>query len=151
MLQLRFEADVPASAEAVFDAVVDLRGYGRWLGSSSEYAGTTEISTDPIATGTTYVERGPNGVRHGTVTEFDRPARVTFHQPMTMRPRLLGVIDIRVSYTLAPTPAGVHLTRLVTLRVGWPLRLLQPVVVRQIRAESQRTVDALAAFTSAKP
>jgi len=151
MVQLEFEADIPAAAETVFDTVVDLRGYGRWLGSSSAYPGTTEISTDPIATGTTYVERGPSGVRHGTVTELDRPARVTFHQPMTMRPRLLGVIDIRVTYTLAPTPEGVHLTRVVTLGIGWPLRLLQPVVVRQIRGESRRTMDALAAFTSAKP
>ena len=151
MVQLLFEADVPASAETVFDTIVDLRGYGRWLSSSSAYPGTTEISTDPIATGTSYVERGPSGVRNGTVTELERPARVTFHQPMTMRPRLLGVIDIHVTYTLAPTPAGVHLTRLVTLRIGWPLRLLQPLVLRQFRRESRRTMDALATFTRAEP
>ena len=86
MVDLVFEADVAAPAETVFDALVDLPGYGRWLTSSSAYAGTTEVSTDPVAAGTTYVEQSPSGTRHGTVTELDRPSRVTFHQPMTMRP-----------------------------------------------------------------
>lgn len=138
--------DIRGSAEAVFDALVDLRGYGRWLGSSSAYAGTTEISSDPITTGTTYVEPSPTGVRRGTVTELDRPTRVTFHQPMTMRPRLLGVIDIHVTYTLTPGDGAVHLKRVVTLGFGWPLRLLKPVVLPKFREESERTMQALKAF-----
>jgi hypothetical protein len=28
---------------------------------------------------------GPLGVRSGTVREFERPMRITFHQPMTMK------------------------------------------------------------------
>lgn len=149
MAQILIEAEVPAPAETVFDTIVDLRGYGEWLESSAEFAGTTEISTDPIATGTTYVESSPSGVRHGTVTELERPTRVTFHQPMTMKPRLLGVIDIHVTYTLTPTATGVHLARLVTLEIGWPLALARPLVLRRFRLESQRTVDALVAFARA--
>jgi uncharacterized protein YndB with AHSA1/START domain len=146
MVQILIEAEVPAPAETVFDTIVDLRGYGRWLEPSSVYEGTTEISTDPIAAGTTYVESSPSGVRHGTVTELDRPTRVTFHQPMTMKPRLLGVIDIHVTYTLTPTAAGVHLARLVTLALGWRLTPLRPVVLRQFRREGRRTMDALVAY-----
>lgn len=150
MVDLVFEADVAAPAETVFDALVDLPGYGRWLTSSSAYAGTTEVSTDPVAAGTTYVEQSPSGTRDGTVTELDRPSRVTFHQPMTMRPRLLGVIDIHVTYTLAPTTAGVHVTRLVRLTIPWPLRLAQPLVLRQFDHESRRTMDALAAYAASR-
>jgi uncharacterized protein YndB with AHSA1/START domain len=148
MVELVFEADVARPVETVFDALVDLPGYGKWLDSSSAYAGTTEVSTDPVAAGTTYTERSPSGTRHGTVSEFDRPSLVTFHQPMTMRPRLLGVIDIHVSYTLAPTPTGTHVTRVVRLTLPWQLRLAQPLVLHQFDSESRRTMDALAAFAS---
>jgi uncharacterized protein YndB with AHSA1/START domain len=149
MAEIVIEAEVPARVETVFDTIVDLRGYGRWLEPSADYPGTTEISADPIAAGTTYVESSPSGVRHGTVTEFDRPTRVTFHQPMTMKPRLLGVIDIHVTYTLNPAASGVHLTRLVTLAIGWPLVLVRPLVLRRFRRESRRTVDALVAYARA--
>jgi uncharacterized protein YndB with AHSA1/START domain len=151
MVELSFETEIHGPADTVFQAIVDLRGYGRWLGSSAAYAGTTEISTDPIAAGTTYVESGPSGVRHGTVTELRAPTRVTFHQPMTMRPRLFGVIDIHVIYTLTPVAAGVHVGRVLTLAITWPLKLVQPLVVAQFRRESQRTMRALKVFIETPP
>jgi uncharacterized protein YndB with AHSA1/START domain len=143
---LVLEKDIRGSAEAVFDTIVDLRGYGRWLGSSTEYSGTAEISDDPVKAGTTYVEPSPSGVRRGTVTELDRPARVTFHQPMTLKPAFLGVIDIHVTYTLTPGAGGVHLRRVVALGLGPPMRLLRPVVVPRFRKESERTMRALKEF-----
>ncbi len=36
---------------------------------------------------------GPLGVRSGTVMEFERPMRIMFHQPMTMKLRL-GTVDV---------------------------------------------------------
>jgi uncharacterized protein YndB with AHSA1/START domain len=149
MSELRYETEIRCTAEAIFAAIVDLRGYDRWLTSSAAYGGTTEISTDPISAGTTYVESGPGGVRNGTVTEFEPPTRVTFHQPMTMKTKLLGVIDIKVRYLLTPTAASVHVVRLVTLAIPWPLMLIQPLVVRQFRKESERTVLALKAHAEA--
>src|SRR5712691_3117673 len=104
MNQIRQEADIDAPVEEIFAAIVDLRGYERWLATSKVFEGITDISSDPIALGTTWSEAGPNGVRRGTVTDFDPPKRVTFHQPMTMSPRLLGMIDITVSLTLTPKP-----------------------------------------------
>ncbi len=146
MTELRVEADIRATPEAIFAAIVDLRGYHRWLTRSTAYAGTTEISAEPVTVGTTYVESSPLGVRRGTVTELDPPASVTFHQPMIMRPALLGVLDIRVRYTLTPSAGSVHLTRVVTLTLPPLLRLVTPVVVSQIRQESERTVRALRTF-----
>lgn len=57
------------------------------------------------------IEPSPQGVRHRTVTELEPPTLVTFRQPMTMKPRLLGVIGIAVRYTLTPTADSVLLSR----------------------------------------
>ncbi len=146
MVQIRQEAEIEAPVEEIFAAIVDLRGYDRWLVTSKVFEGITDISSDPIALGTTWSEHGPNGVRRGMVTEFEAPTRVRFHQPMTMSPRFLGVIDIGVSLTLTRTPTSVLVRRVVTIGIPWPLKLVQPMVVRQFRMESARTLLALKHF-----
>jgi hypothetical protein len=129
----------------IFDAIVDLRGYGRWLDPSADYSGTTEISTDPVVVGTTYTERSRLGVRRGTVTELREPDLVAFHQPMVLRPRFLGVIDIHVTYSLTETT----LERVVTVALPWQLKPVTPWVVARFRRESERTIQALKAFAEA--
>jgi len=150
MTQIRQEAEIHAPVEKIFAAIVDLRGYDRWLATSKVFEGISDISSDPIALGTTWSEPGPNGVRHGTVTEFDAPTRVTFHAPMTMRPRLLGVIDITVSLTLTPGQESVRVERVVTIGIPWPLKLVQPIVLRQFRVESGRMLIALKHFAESQ-
>ena len=146
MTEIHEETVIDAPIEEIFAAIVDFRGYDRWLVKSSVFEGITEISADPIALGTTWSERGPNGVRYGTVTEFEPPTRVIFRQPMTMTPRFLGVIDITVRIDLTQAPMSVHVRRVVTIGIPWPLKLVQPLVVRQFRGESGRTLQALKRF-----
>jgi hypothetical protein len=150
VIDIPSEAEIQCSAEKIFDLIIDFRGQGRWLPQSSAFHGTTEISTDPVALGTTYREPGPLGVRNGTVTEFERPAKVTFHQPMTMRLRA-GIIDVTLRYTLTPRTGSTHVRRVVTLGIPWSLRLLQPVVVHSFRTESGRTLLALKAYADKPP
>jgi hypothetical protein len=102
-----------------------------------------------FAAGTTYVERSGVGVRRGTVTELVRPTRVTFDQPMTMRPKLFGVIDIRVTYSLTPVTEGARVERDVTVELPWQLKPVAPLVVARFRRESERTIQALKAFVEA--
>jgi hypothetical protein len=141
------DADIRCAAEKIFDVITDFGGQDRWLAKSSAFRGTTAISADPVTLGTTYREPGPFGVRNGTVTEFERPAAVTFRQPMTLRLRA-GTVDVTLRYTLAPGPgAGVtHVARVVTITVPPRLRLVQPVLVRAFRTESTRTLMALKAY-----
>jgi len=139
------EADIRCPAEKIFDLITDFRGQDRWLTTSSAFHGTTEISSDPVALGTTYREPGPFGVRNGTVTEFERPARVTFHQPMTMRLHA-GTVDVTLRYTLTPDSAATHVARVVTITVPWRLKPVLPVLVRAFRTESTRTLMALKAY-----
>ena len=113
------QADIRGPAEQIFDMIIDFGGQERWLGKSSAFRGTTQISSDPVTLGTTYREPGPLGVRNGEVTELERPARVTFHQPMTMWLHA-GIIDVTLRYTLTPAagsgPGTTHVTRVVNAR-----------------------------------
>ncbi len=146
VVELPAEADIGCPAEVIFDLIVDLDGQGRWLGKSSAFRGTVGLSENPAKLGTTYREPGPLGVRNGTVTEYDRPTKVTFHQPMTLKMGL-GVVDITMRYTLDPAAGGVtHVRRSVAVAVPSRLRLLQPMVVKATRHESGRTLAALKTY-----
>jgi hypothetical protein len=116
----------------------------RWLAPFSSFRGTTVLSPGPVALGTRYRESEPFGVRNGTVTEFERPAKVTFHQPMTIRLHA-GIIDVTVRYTLTRNAGSTHVTRVVTLEISWLLKLFQPVLVGAFRKESRSTLLALKA------
>ena len=146
MIQIREEIEIHGPAEPIFSAIVDFSGYDRWLTPSSAYRGLTDVSSDPIRLGTTWSEPAPTGVRHGTVSEFDPPDRVTFHQPMSLRPKLLGVIDITVAMDLTQSASSTRVRRRVTLELPWSLKPIRPYVVRQFRAEGARTLRALRDF-----
>ncbi|MGZ4172166.1 MAG: SRPBCC family protein [Solirubrobacteraceae bacterium] len=144
-IELPCDADIRCPAETIFDLIVDFRGQDRWLGRSSSFRGTHDISSDPVTLGTTYREPGPFGVRNGTVIEFERPTRAAFHQPMTGRLHT-GTVDVLLRYTLTPAEASTHVRRVVTIDIPRSLRLLQPVLVRAFRSESRRTLLALKAY-----
>jgi hypothetical protein len=110
------------------------------------FRGTSEISSNPVTLGTTYREPGPAGVRKGTVTEFERPTKLTCHQPLTMKLHV-GTVDATLRYTLIPTGSeSTHVKRVVTLGVPWSLKLFQPLLVHAFRGESERTLLALKAY-----
>ncbi|HEX3977538.1 MAG TPA: SRPBCC family protein [Solirubrobacteraceae bacterium] len=145
MIELPCEAEIHGSAETIFDLIVDFGGQERWLGKSSAFRGTHEISSDPVVLGTTYREPGPLGVRNGTVTEYERPTRVAFHQPMAGRFHT-GTIDVAMRYALSPGAESTHLRRVVTIEIPRSLRLFQPLLVRAFAHESRRTLLALKAY-----
>lgn len=145
MLDLPSEADINCSAERIFDLIVDFAGQNRWLTSSSSFRGTHQVSSDPVSLGTTYREPGPFGVRNGTVTELERPTRVTFHQPMTLKLGA-GILDVTVRYTLSRSADKTHVRRVCSLGIPSRLRFLTPVIAAQFRGESARTLRALKAY-----
>jgi len=142
------QTDIGGPAEKIFDLIIDFKGQERWLAKSSAFRGTTEVSSDPVTLGTTYREPGPLGVRNGTVTEFERPTSITFHQPMTMKLHA-GTIDVTLRYTLTASGESTHVSRVVTIDTPWPLRVIQAVIVRSFRVESSRTLLALKAYVDA--
>ena len=144
MTRLVLDTDIDAPAGQIFRLITDFGGQDRWLPRSSSFRGTTVLSPGPVALGTSYRESDPFGVRNGTVTEFEPPAKVAFHQPMTLRLHA-GTVDVTVAYTLTPGTGSTHVTRIVTLAIPRSLRLVQPLLVRAFRQESRRTLLALKA------
>jgi len=139
------EADIDCPADAIFDLITDLRGQDRWLTTSSPYRGTIDISQNPAVLGTTYREPGPLGVRHGTVIEYERPTKITFHQPMTMRFHS-GVVDVILRYTLVPRGDVTHVERRVALGIPWQVIPIRSTIERAFSTESARTLLALKAY-----
>ena len=142
LVEMSSDADIHCRTETIFDLITDFRGQDRWLGESSAFRGTDQISSNPVTLGTTYREPGPFGVRNGTVTEFERPTKITFHQPMTMRFGL-GIIDVTTRYALTQAETTTHVRRAVTITIPWTLKAFRPLLAREFRVESARTLRAL--------
>ena len=77
---------------------------------------------------------------------LDRPARIAFRQPMTLRPRLAGTIDSTVTMSVEVHGRGARVTRTVDLRLPWQLAIVRPVVVGRYRRESERMLQALKTY-----
>ncbi len=146
MIELQFEADIRAGAERVFSLLAELRDYDRWLPRSSAFRGTSKISDGPIAVGYDLCRAGTAGTRHGVVTALVRPTRLDFEQPMTLRPRFLGTLGIRLFHTLTPAAGSVHLLRRLELSPQGPVRFLMRPVAGAFRVENMRMMQTLKAF-----
>jgi uncharacterized protein YndB with AHSA1/START domain len=144
--ELRWETEIRAKADVVFSLLAELRDYHRWLPGSMAFYGTTQISAGPIGVGTTYIEPGPLGTRHGTITRFERPTHLDFEQPMTLRPKVLGLIGIRLFHTLTQASDSVHVLRVVQLSPQGLVKFVMPLVVRAFRVENDRMMKMLKEF-----
>jgi hypothetical protein len=96
--------------------------------------------------GTTYVEPGPLGTRHGIITRLVRPTNLDFEQPMTLRPKAFGVLGIKLFHTLNPAAGSVHLLRRLELTPKGPVRLMMALVTSAFRSENQRMMNTLKEF-----
>jgi uncharacterized protein YndB with AHSA1/START domain len=143
MAKLHFETEIRGSAEAIFSTIADLTGYHRWLGGSDSFESITEISALPVGVGTTYTDAGPAGTRYGTITEFDPPATIVFHQPMQVTGPIRGTIDIHVRCTLVQGDGVTHVARDLTIRPHGLLLLAQPIMIAAFRRENERLLSAL--------
>jgi hypothetical protein len=143
VIELRWQTEIRARADVVFSLLAELREYDRWLPSSMAFHGTTQISEGAIGVGTTYIEAGPLGTRHGTVTRFERATRLDFEQPMSLRPGMMGAIGIRVFHTLTQGRDCVQVLRVVQLSPRGLVKFVMPLVVRAFRAENDRMMKML--------
>jgi len=139
----QFTTRIQRSPDIVFATIADLSNYHTWLSESSSFSATTEVTPLPVGLGTTYVDRGKSGKRYGSVTEFDPPAHIAFHQPMKLP--LGGAIDINVRYTLEEIDGATNVLRDITLdyQVGPLGAVLEKALLPIFFRENQRVLDAL--------
>jgi uncharacterized protein YndB with AHSA1/START domain len=151
MAELQFTTDVAAPADAVFAAIADLTGYGRWLPGSNSFGGITNVSPLPVGLGTTYIDAGPAGTREGSIVAFTPPTLIAFRQPMRVqRGMLMGTIDIDVRCALEPLERGTRVVRTITIRPRGLLLLAQPLIVSAFRAENERLLAELRRYVESQ-
>ena len=138
------DLEIARPSAAVFDALTRLGALRGRIGTSGTYAGTVDVSEDPVRKGSTYVDRTPIGRLHGEVLELEADRRIVFRQA-TARADL----DVRITYQLEPRPHGTRLVRTGEITTRRWLGIIHLIVVWTTRAENRRTMDALKASLEA--
>lgn len=128
----------------VFDALTRLRSLRERIGGSSTYAGTLDVSDDPVRVGSTYADRTPIGRLRGEVLELEDGRRVVFRQALPS-----GALDVRITYDLEPVAAGTRLVRTGEITTRRWLAFVHPLVAGATRAENRRTMQSLKASLEA--
>jgi len=152
--QSRFTTRIEGAPETIFELIADMPNYGRWLPGSDAFGETSHVSPYPVRLGTTYVDAGPAGRRPGTVTEFDPPKSIAFHQTMLIKwgPLMANVdVNIRCSLELAGDATSLIRDLELTIDIPGPLKLAGPLVASAFRKENARVLAELKRYVEALP
>jgi uncharacterized protein YndB with AHSA1/START domain len=149
----QFTARIERSPETIFDLIADMPNYGRWLPGSEAFGGTTQVSPYPVRLGTTYLDVGPAGERPGSVTGYDRPRYIAFHQTMALkRGPLTANVDVQIRCTLEPVEGATFVVRALALTIQIPglLKVAEPLVASAFRKENARILAELKRYVEAQ-
>jgi hypothetical protein len=149
-----FTARIEGSPETIFDLVADMPNYGRWLPGSDAFGATKDVSPYPVRLGTTYLDGGPAGLRPGSVTGYDRPKSLAFHQTMLLkRGPLTANVDVHIRMTFEPVDGATNVVRALDLAIQIPglLKIAEPLVVAAFRKENARILAELKRYVEAQP
>jgi uncharacterized protein YndB with AHSA1/START domain len=150
----QFTALIDGSPETIFDLIADMPNYGRWLPGSNAFGGTTQVSPYPVVLGTTYLDAGPAGERPGSVTGYDPPKFIAFHQTMLVKQGpLTADVDVNIRCTLEPVEGATRVVRDLdlTIQIPGPLKVADPLVARAFRKENARVLAELKRYVEAQP
>jgi len=150
----QFTERINAPPETLFELIADMPNYGRWLPGSDAFGATSEVSPYPVCLGTTYLDAGPSGRRPGSVTAYDPPRSIAFHQTMAVKKGpIAGDVDIRIHYTFEPVEGATNVVRALDLTIemhGFS-KIAEPVVLAAFRKENARILAELKRYAEAKP
>jgi hypothetical protein len=150
-VQRTIETWIDSQPDLIFDVLIDLRSYDEWLPDSAVFRGTTAISRGAIGPGTTYIESSPWGIRRGQVVDMDRPVRISYHQPMTLRHVWMGTIDIHVDDLLTPVNTGTLVKQGLSLDIQGPARVFGSSIASSFVTEIKRMQAQLKAYVEGMP
>jgi len=116
----QFTALIEGPPETTFELIADVPHYGRWLPGSDAFGGTTEVSPYPVRLGTTYLDAGPLGQRPGSVTGYDPPKHIAFHQTMLLKQGpLTANLDVHINTTFKPVEGATRVIRALDLAIRY--------------------------------
>lgn len=150
----RFTARIEGPREKVFELIADMPNYGRWLPGSDAFGATRDVSPYPVTLGTTYLDSGPAGERPGSVTVFDPPKAIAFHQTMLVkRGPLTADVDVKIQCTFEAVESATFVIRDLELRIDIPgvLKVAEPLVASAFKKENARVLAELKRYIEAHP
>lgn len=142
MTTLNFTTCINRPIDDVFHTLAELNQYAIWLPPSQLFSEIRDISDIPTRLGTTYTDHGQSSDMQGKVIEFQPPHKVGFRQSLKTP---LGRMIIEVRYTLQPSGNETQIQRNQTINSTGLLRIIQPLLLRRIRAENKRILSQLKA------
>jgi uncharacterized protein YndB with AHSA1/START domain len=141
MIKVKHETMIDRPIEDVFDRLVDISGYSKWLPKSRVFLDSRKTSQGPTRTGTTFIDKTRIGKYKGVVEDFQRPIKVTFR--MKLRWLGLDVMESRPGYFLEPVDGGTKLRHVAVGKLFGIFKLMEPYVAIRAREERIRTVNVL--------
>ena len=139
-----YSSEVAASPAVLFALLSDMPKYTRWLPPSATFAGTTDVEPYPVRLGSRYRDGRP-GERGkewwGTVTGFQPPGSVDFHQTITVS-QLRAIVDVHI-HSFPRSPGRPSRSRLQVepgpwVSAGEGRRERSSRVLRHVRQKRER-------------
>ncbi|HEX3714461.1 MAG TPA: SRPBCC family protein [Trebonia sp.] len=148
-----YAATVAAPPELLFSLLSDMPNYRRWLPSSGQFAGTTDVEPYPVQLGSRYHDGKPAEPGKdwwGSVTGFQPPGSIDFHHTIRVG-QLLATVDVHIHYSLEKQDEGTRVTRWLVLDFTMPLVLLplRPAITARFDSENVRTMAAVKQYAEA--
>ncbi len=140
-IRVELETDIKRPAEEVFDRLVDISDYDKWMPRSGVFMRSRQTSEGPVTKGTTFHDRGRMGTWRGQVSDFERPTKVEFRE--TLRWLGMRVMEGRPRYQLEAVDGGTRVHHVSEGQLYGIFRLARPMVTFIARGERRRTVNAL--------
>jgi uncharacterized protein YndB with AHSA1/START domain len=140
-IHIEIETMIRCPIEEVFDRLIAIDDYSRWLPQEGVFISTHQRSDGPVNQGTTYTDRTTVGTFQGEVIAFQRPTKIVFRH--TLRWWGIAVLESRPGYRLESIKGGTKLHHIADGRLFGLFKLMQPRVARIAREERERTVNAL--------
>ncbi|MBC7871899.1 MAG: SRPBCC family protein [Chitinophagaceae bacterium] len=144
MPTLQFSTVIHRPIEDVFTLLTDLANYGNWLPPSETFREIKRISDNPIKLGTMYIDQGTRIVFQGTVTRYEPPNYVTFHQTTQFKLFILnGGMDIDIVCQLESVEGGTRLHRQQIVELSGFLKFAQTPILKMIQPEVERIMQSM--------
>ncbi len=151
MPTLEFTTHIKRPIDDVFNLIIDLEHYPRWLPSSDTYRQLQHISDSPIKLGTTYIDQGTRIVFRGKVTRCEPPNYVTFHQTTQFKLLALkGGMDIDIVYQLESVEGGTRLHRQQIVECSGFLKFAQNPILKTVQTEVERILQSMKIYLEAQ-
>ncbi len=140
MVRFVGRATVDTPVGDVFERLIDLPGYRKWMHHTGLFRRCAWTVDGPPAVGAQYADSTRMGTFRGEVAELDPPSRVEFRE--TLRWPGGARADARMEYVLEANHGGtaVHHVAQTELTGGCVLR---PVAGVMVRSERKRTLRSL--------